>query len=320
MIPQKAINRLQEHCDVEVNPEDRVLTRCELIEKVADRDAVLCLLTDSIDREVLEAAAGRCRIFANYAVGYNNVDVEAATENGILVSNTPGVLTDTTADLAWALLFTAARRVVEADSFTRAGNYKGWGPMMFLGQDITGATLGIIGGGRIGTAFARKAQGFDMKILYHDVEPSAEFERETGAEYVARETLLGESDFVSIHVPLLPETTHLIGREELEMMKETAVLINTSRGPVIDEKALVDALRVGEIYAAGLDVFENEPELAPGLADLRNVVVLPHIASASIETRTKMGLMAVDNIIAATNGETPPNCVNEELCVNRVLT
>jgi lactate dehydrogenase-like 2-hydroxyacid dehydrogenase len=309
MIPQPAIERLRQHCEVTVNPEDRVLTRAELLREVAGRDAVLCLLTDTIDAAVLDAAKG-AKIFANYAVGYNNIDLQAASDRGILITNTPGVLTDTTAELAWALLFAVARRVVPADQFTRAGRFEGWGPMLFLGQDVTGKTLGIFGGGRIGSAFGKKAKGFEMKLLYCDVQRNPEFEAETGAEYVTKEKLLRESDFVSLHIPLLPETRHFIGAAELRLMKPTAILINTSRGPVIDEAALVDALRNRAIWGAGLDVFEAEPELAPGLAELDNVVILPHIASATIATRTQMGLMAAENILAALRGETPPNWVN----------
>ncbi|MHB9038505.1 MAG: 2-hydroxyacid dehydrogenase [Armatimonadota bacterium] len=317
MLPQPAIDLLKEHCDVEINPDDRVLTRDELLEKVAGRDAVLCLLTDAIDGEVLDAAGSQCKIFANYAVGFNNVDVNAATQRGIIITNTPGVLTDATADIAWALLFSTARRIVESDNWLRAGNFKGWGPMLFLGRDITGKTLGVIGAGRIGANFAKKSKGFEMKVLYTDVARNKTFEAETGGVFVDKETLLRESDFVSLHVPLMPETTHLIGEPEFKMMKDTAVLINTSRGPVVDEKALVKALKDGEIWGAGLDVFENEPELESGLADLDNVVIVPHIASATIETRTNMGLIAARNIIAVFDGQTPPNCVNPEVLANQ---
>jgi len=310
MLPQPAIDLLKTHCEVEINPEDRVLTNEELIAKVKGRDAVLCLLTDNINAEVLDAAQG-AKIFANYAVGYNNIDVAAAKVRGIMISNTPGVLTETTADLAWALLFATARRIVSADQYTRAGKFQGWSPMLFLGQDITGKTLGIYGGGRIGAAFGKKAKGFEMKIIYHDLVRNAQFEQETGATYVDRETILKESDFLSLHVPLLAETKHLISEAEFKMMKPTSILINTSRGPVIDEIALVKALREKEIWGAGLDVFEWEPELAPGLVELENVVIVPHIASASIETRTKMGVMAVENILAVMRGETPPNLVQD---------
>lgn len=308
-IPQPAIDLLTSSCQVEVNEEERVLSKAELIAKVKGRDAVLCLLTDTIDTEVLDAAQG-VKIFANYAVGYNNIDVEAATARKIWVSNTPGVLTDTTADLTWALIFAVARRIVEADRFTREGKFEGWGPMLFLGQDITGKTLGIFGCGRIGEAVGKRAQGFAMKLLYHDVARNFEFEKATGAAYVDKETLLKEADIITLHVPLLPETRHLIGARELSLMKPTAILINTSRGPVVDEKALVEALKAKQIYGAGLDVYEEEPKLSPGLAELDNVVILPHIGSASMETRTKMGLMAAENILAVMKGQIPPNHVN----------
>ncbi|GFN22317.1 2-hydroxyacid dehydrogenase [Thermanaeromonas sp. C210] len=310
-VPQPAIDLLAERCEVEVNPEDRVLSKGELIEKIKGRDGVFCLLTDKIDAEVMDAAPG-VKVFANMAVGYDNIDIPAATARGILVTNTPGVLTEATAEFAWALLFAVARRVVEADKFMRAGKYRAWGPMLMLGQEIHGKILGVIGGGRIGTAFARRAKGFDLKVLYTDVRPNAQFEAETGGRFVDKDTLLRESDFVSIHVPLTPSTRHLIGERELKLMKKSAILINTSRGPVVDEAALVKALREGEIWGAGLDVFEREPEMVPGLAELDNVVVCPHIASATWETRTAMATMAARNLLAALEGQLPPQCVNPE--------
>ena len=317
MIPEPAIELLRQYCEVEVNPDDRVLEKSELIEKVRGRDAVLCLLTDTIDDEVFEAAGPKCKLFANYAVGFNNVDVQAATKRGIIIANTPGVLDNATADLAWTLLFSVARRIVEADSYLRAGKFKGWGPMLLLGRDITGKTLGIIGTGRIGANLAKKASGFDMKILYNDVKPNLSFEEETGGVMVDKETLLREADFISLHVPLMPSTTHLIGEKEFKLMKKTAILINTSRGPVVDEKALVKALRDGEIWGAGLDVFENEPELEPGLDELDNVIIVPHIASATIDARTNMGMIAVRNIINVLTGKEPETCVNPEVLDNR---
>ncbi len=312
-IPRPGIDLLEESCDiVEINPEDRVLPKRELVDRIAGRDGVLCLLTDRIDREVLEAARG-VKIFANYAVGYDNIDVEAATELGIMVTNTPGVLTDATADMAWALLFAIARRIVESDRFTRERKFKGWGPMLFLGGDITGRTLGIIGAGRIGTAMALKSRGFHMRVLYSDVARNEVLESALGAERADLGTLLRESDYISIHVPLTGETRHLIGERELGLMKETAYLINTSRGPVVDERALVRALREGEIAGAALDVYEDEPRLAPGLAELDNVVLTPHIASATVETREKMAVMAAENLLAGLRGERPPNLVNPEV-------
>jgi glyoxylate reductase len=311
-IPQAGLDLLQDH-DVSLNPEDRVLSRDELIEKAKNKDAVLCLLTDKIDGQLMDALPS-VKIFANYAVGFDNIDLEAATQRKIAVTNTPGVLTGTTADMAWTLLMSAARRVVESDKFARAGKFKGWAPMMFLGVDIHYKTLGIIGMGRIGQAMAWRSRGFDMKILYTDRKRvPIELEKMLRVNFVTLEELLRESDFVSLHVPLRRSTHHLIGRKQLEMMKKTAVLVNTSRGPVVDEKALVEALKTRKIFSAGLDVFEDEPALAPGLAELDNAVVVPHIASASIDTRSKMSTMAAENIVAFFNGERPPNILNPEV-------
>lgn len=308
MLPEPAINLLKEHCNVEINLEDRALSKEELLMRIKKKEAVICLLSDIIDEDVI-IQAPKVKIYANYAVGYDNIDVKAATKRGIWVTNTPGVLTDTTAELAWALLFSVARRIVEADKFTRNGNYRGWAPMLFLGVDITGKTLGIIGSGRIGTAFGKKAKGFEMKILYYDLKRNLELEQETGAIFVDKETLLKESDFVSIHVPLMAETKHFLSETEFKLMKQTAILINTSRGPVVDEIALIRALKEKQILGAGLDVYEWEPKLTFGLTELDNVVLAPHIASASIETRTKMAFIAVENILAAMQGKVPPNCV-----------
>ena len=299
--------------DARINPDDRVLTRGELLDYVRGCDGVLCLLTDPIDAEVLDAAGAQCRIFANYAVGYNNIDVAAATARGIMVTNTPGVLTDATADHAWALLFSVARRIVEGDAFMRAGKFEGWGPLMFLGGDITGKTLGIVGAGRIGAAMALKSRGFGMRVLYADVARNEELESDLGAQWVDLDTLLAESDFVSLHVALTPETVHLINAERLGKMKPTAYLINTSRGPVVDEIALVDALTSRRIAGAGLDVYEDEPAMKPGLADCPNAVIVPHIASATNWTRSKMAEMAATNLVAGLKGETPPNLVNPEV-------
>ncbi|MFW6162077.1 MAG: 2-hydroxyacid dehydrogenase [Planctomycetota bacterium] len=312
-IPQPGIDLVTEAVEtVDVNPHDRVLTHEELVEGVRGRDGVLCLLTDTVDAAVLDAAQG-CRIFANYAVGYNNIDVEAATQRGIAVTNTPGVLTDATADLTWALLMTTARRLVEGDQFTRAGRFDGWAPMLFLGGDISGRTLGIVGAGRIGTAVALRSRGFRMRVLYFDRTQNEALEQAVGAERVELDTLLAEADFVCVHVDLNETTRHLIGAAELGRMKPSAYLINTSRGPVIDEAALVEALRGGEIAGAGLDVFEDEPTLAPGLAELPNVVVPPHLGSATIGTRTRMATLAATNLVARLRGERPPNIVNPEV-------
>lgn len=312
-IPQPALKFLQEKADVvDVNPHDRILEHQEFLESIARRDGVLCTLNNKVDAGTLDAAPS-VKVFANFAVGYNNINVAAATERGIVITNTPGVLTDATADLAWALLFATARRVVEADEFLRAGHFKGWAPMMYLGADITGSTLGIIGAGRIGTAMGLRAAAFRMNVLYCNSSSNSSELDGRGARRVEMDELLRESDFVSIHAPLNEKTRHLIGRDELARMKSTAHLINTARGPIVDEVALVDALRNSIIAGAGLDVFEDEPAMKPGLTELKNVVILPHIGSATIGTRTKMALMAAGNIIAVLNGERPDNPVNPEV-------
>lgn len=312
-IPQVGLDLLQKECEVKVNPHERVLTRQELIDGVKEADGLLCLLTDTIDKEVMDANP-KLKIISNYAVGYNNIDVEEATRRGIMVTNTPGVLTDTTADLTWAILMCVARRIVEADRFTRQGKFKQWSPMLFLGSDVHHSTLGIVGFGRIGRAVARRARGFEMKVLYTDVKRAPEkVEEELEAKFVFLDELLSSSDFVSLHAPLLPTTYHLIGEKELRRMKRTAFLINAARGPLVDEKALVRALKEGWIAGAALDVYENEPELTPGLAELDNVVLVPHIGSASTATREKMATMAATNLLAGLKGEVPPNLVNREV-------
>lgn len=306
--------------DVEVwpGPEDAGPSREEILAGVADADVLLSLLTETIDREVLEANSS-LRGVAQFAVGYNNIDVEAATDLGIPVSNTPGVLTETTADLTWALLLGAARRIPQGDRYMRAGKYKLWGPNLLLGDDVSKGgdgrrkVLGIIGFGRIGSAVARRALGFDMRVLAHDPYARDEIESDEHARWAELDDLLTESDFISIHALLTDETHHLIGARELEMMKPTAYLINAARGPIVDETALVEALREGRIAGAGLDVFENEPEMAPGLADLDDVVVLPHLGSASRATRDKMATMAAENALAMLAGERAPNCVNAQV-------
>lgn len=308
-IPQPGLDIVFENCDrADVNPDDRVLTREELLEQVKGRDGVLSLLTDTIDAGVMDAAKG-VKVFANYAVGFDNIDIEVAVRRGIRITNTPGVLTDAVADMAWALLFAAARRVAEGDRFMREGKWQGCGPMEFLGRDITGRTLGVVGAGRIGTNFGLKSSGFCMKVVYTDPVVCTELERKLQARRVELDELLRTADFVSIHVPLTAETTHLIGKRELQLMKPQAVMINTSRGPVVDEAALVEALRTGKIAAAGLDVYENEPEPAPGLLELPNVVTCPHIASATVGTRSKMALTAAENLVAVLQGREPPNPV-----------
>ena len=308
-----ALEIVRKQCKTEVFPYDRAMSRAELFDAIGDKDGLLCLLSDTIDSALLEAAP-RLRAISNLAVGYNNIDIAAATLRGIPVTNTPGVLTQTTADLTWALLMAAARRVAEGDRFTRAGRFGGWSPTLLLGTDVYGKTLGIVGMGRIGQAVAKRAAGFDMRILYADPQPlEPDTERALHATRVELDTLLRESDFVTLHVPLTDATHHLIGSEQLRLMKPTAYLFNTARGSVVDEKALVAALQKKQIAGAGLDVFENEPHIAPELLNLENVVLLPHIGSASVETRTRMAVMAAENLVAALRGEVPPNCVNPEV-------
>lgn len=314
VIPQPGIDLLRAHLDVEVNESDEPLSSDELRRRAGSHDALVTLLTDTIDGTVLQSGQGSLKIVANVAVGYDNIDVPAATAAGIMVSNTPGVLTETTADFAWALLMSVARRIPEAQSFLRAGKYQGWGIMTMLGEDIHGKTLGIAGFGRIGQAVAQRATGFGMKILYYDPVVHAEdAARRLNATSVDLNTLLRESDFVSVHTPLTPETRHMIGKEQFDLMKDTAYLINTSRGPVLDESALASALKANRIRGAALDVFENEPEIYPALLQLDNAVITPHIASASVATRGRMALMAAENVIAALGGQRPPTLVNDEL-------
>ncbi|MBL7172797.1 MAG: D-glycerate dehydrogenase [Desulfobacteraceae bacterium] len=313
-LPSAAMALLEENFEVECNPHNRVLTREELLSAVKGKDGLLPLLTDRIDTEVMDAAGPRLKIIANYAVGYNNIDVDAATARKIAVTNTPGVLTDTTADLTMALLLTVARRVVESDVYARAGRYQGWDPLLLLGADVHHKTLGLLGFGRVGFAVARRAAGFDMRILYYDqCRADADMEKQVGATCVDLEALLRESDFLSLHVPLTEGTRGLMGPENLSLMKPTAFIINTARGEVIDEEALVRALEEKAIAGAGLDVFEREPMIHPALAKMDNVVILPHIGSASMETRTRMGLIAAENLIAIFKGEIPPNCLNPEV-------
>ena len=312
-LPPETMAILRDQSVLTMNPHDRYLDKQEIIDGVRKVDGLLCLLTDAIDDEIL-AAGSNLKVVANFAVGFNNIDVSAATRRKIPVTNTPGVLTDTTADMAWALLLAAARRVAEGDRFVRTRAWQGWGPLQYMGGDVTGATLGIIGLGRIGQAVVRRARGFDMKVIYWNrTRLSPEQENELGVAYAVMDEVLRRSDFVSLHVALNDETTHLIGAQQLALMKPTACIINTARGPVIDEKALVSALQEGTIGAAGLDVYEHEPELEPGLYDLENAVLAPHLGSATIGTRTKMGNMAAENCLAGCRGERPPNLVNPEI-------
>jgi len=321
-LPEDAMRILKAKFEVEVWQGEMPPPKNILIEKVKKIDGLICLLTEGVDKEVIDAASPQLRGICQVAVGFDNIDVPAATKKGIYVTNTPGVLTETTADFAFTLLMATARRIAEADKYVRSGQWKvPWGLMMLLGQDVWGKIIGIVGIGRIGSAVARRAKGFNMKILYYDVYRNEQVERELGVEYVPLERLLKESDYITIHVPLTPETHHLINEERLRMMKKTACLINTSRGPVVDEKALYKALKEGWIWAAGLDVWEKEPiDLGNPLLELDNVTAAPHVSSGSIATRTKMAVMVAENMVAIQEGRVPPNLVNKEVLEVKPLT
>jgi glyoxylate reductase len=320
-LPERGLKIIKEHFDAEVWPEYAPPPKKVIIEKVRNVDGLVSLLSDKIDAEVFDAAP-KLKIVSQMAVGFDNIDIQEATKRGIYVTNTPEVLTDTTADFAWALLMAVARRIVEADKYVRTGQWKvGWHPSMFLGRDVHGATIGIVGAGRIGYAVAKRARGFNMKILFYDVIPRPEMEKELGAKRVDLDTLLKESDFVSIHVPLMKETYHMINAEKLKLMKKTAYLINNARGPIVDEKALYEALKEGRIAGAGLDVFEQEPTPVDNpLLKLDNVVVAPHISSASYETRSRMAEMVAENLVAFFEGKQPPNLVNPDVMKVRPLS
>jgi glyoxylate reductase len=302
-IPEAGL-RLLDGFDVTVLYE-RPPERGELLEAVRGANGILSTATEKVDGEVMDAAGEGLKAVANMAVGYDNIDVGAAKERGIVVTNTPGVLDETTADVAFMLMLAAARRLGEGERLLRAGKWEWWGPKQLRGLDVWGKKLGIVGLGRIGQAVARRARGFGMEILYHNRSRKEDAEEELGARYLELQDLLGESDFISIHTPLTDETRHLIGAKELERMKPGAVLVNTSRGPVVDEGALADALENGRIFAAGLDVYEEEPKVHPKLLELENVVLAPHIGSASIETRDKMATLAAENLAAVLRGERP---------------
>jgi lactate dehydrogenase-like 2-hydroxyacid dehydrogenase len=311
-IPNAGLDLLKKEYDVEVNPENRVLRKEEIIEGVRGKDGLLCLLTDKIDKDVL-LEEPNLKMVANYAVGFNNIDIKTATEKKIPVSNTPGILTDTTAELAWALILAVARRIAEDDRYTRAGKFSGWDPLLLLGMDLTKKTLAIIGAGRIGTAVGLKSRGFEMNVLYVDRTENNILEKKLGAKKVTLDEAIKKADVVSLHLPLIKDTRHMIGEKELQMMKETAILVNTSRGPVVDEQALIKALQKKWIFGAGLDVYENEPNVPLSLKKLDNVVLLPHVGSATFSTRSKMAVMAAENMIAGLKGNKPPNCVNPEI-------
>lgn len=309
-LPDSALTPLRQVCDIVVGSQSRPMSREALLEHIREIDGMIPTISDRIDASLLDAAI-RLKIIANFGVGYNHIDVDAATERGIMVTNTPDVLTDATAELAFALLLATARRIVEGDHRMRSGQFRYWAPLDFLGTEVSGKTLGILGFGRIGQAMAKRAKAFDMRLLCttrSPIDPS--IAGQYGITRVELESLLAQSDFISLHVPLTPETVHRIGSAEFTRMKSSAILINTSRGAVVDETALVEALKNGTIAAAGLDVYENEPMMASGLADLDNVVLLPHIGSATTETRTRMAEMAVTNLLEGLGGRIPPKCLN----------
>ncbi|MBI3805891.1 MAG: D-glycerate dehydrogenase [Nitrospirae bacterium] len=309
VLPDLIMEKIRRHFRLRFNRADRPLSKKEILAGIKMADGLISMLSDPIDREVIDAAP-RLRIIANYAVGYNNIDLKAAAERGIAVTNTPGVLTETTADLTWALIFAVARRLPEAERLARSGKWTGWAPTQLLGSDVFGKTLGIVGIGRIGQAVARRAAGFSMRLLYHSRKslPRRD-EAALNVSFVPFSRLLKESDFISLHLPLTNESHHLIDRRALASMKPTAFLINTARGPIVDEKALIRALRTGHLAGAGLDVFEDEPSLSPALRKLNNVVLLPHVGSASLETRIRMGERVLENLLAGLSGKRPPNVI-----------
>jgi len=303
---------LDQHFDVDYGKPSERISREELLKRVADKEGLVCLLTEKVDDQLLSAAP-KLRIASTVSVGYDNIDVAACTKHKVVATNTPGVLDDTTADFAWTLLMAIARRLLEGDAWMRSGTWPGWDLDQLVGGDIWGKTLGVLGFGRIGRGVARRARGFEMRVLYSDaVRASAEVETELNAEFVDRDRLFRESDFISVHVPLLPDTRHLISKDNLEKMKRTAFLVNTSRGPVVDEAALAAALENKKIAGAALDVFEHEPKVHPALLTRKDLILTPHIASASVETRTKMAVMAANNVVALFEGRRPPNAINAD--------
>jgi len=309
-LPDAVMADIERTCEVVPNQADRPMARETILQQIEGKDGLLCMITDTVDPELLDRAPG-LKIIANYGVGFNNIDVAAATRRGIPVTNTPGVLTEATADITFALILAAGRRVVAGDRYTREGRFQFWAPLHFLGSEISGKTIGIIGMGRIGQAVAKRAAGFNMTILYSSRRRLTDAsEHALQATFADMETLLARSDFVSLHVPLNEQTHHLIDSAALNRMRPEAFLINTSRGPVVDEAALCTALQNRTIAGAGLDVYEHEPAVTPGLLSLDNVVLLPHVGSATIETRTKMARLAADNLLAGLAGQKPPNCLN----------
>ena len=310
-VPPPAVELLRDAgLAADVCDQDDPPDRPTLLKRVPGVAGLITMLSERVDGELLKAAGPSLRVVANFAVGFDNIDIPACAAAGVRVTNTPGVLTDATADLAWALILSAARRVVEGDKLVRSGQWTGWTPLQLLGLQLTGSTLGLVGAGRIGTAVGLRSLGFGMNVLYADERVNPELEQRVGAKRVALDQLLPAADVLSLHVPLTPQTRHLINAARLATMKPTAILINTSRGPVVDEAALVAALRNRRIAAAGFDVYEHEPRLTPGLADLPNVVLLPHLGSAATATRQKMSRMVAENVIAVLSGREPPNPVN----------
>jgi len=308
----ETLDYLAQHCEIESNQQDVPLDPETLAQRLKDAGGVMCCLTDRIDGQLL-ARCPQLKVAANIAVGYNNIDLAACTARGVVATNTPEVLTDTTADLAFTLMLAAARRLTEAEAYVREGNWRGWHLKQLLGVDVHHATLGIIGMGRIGRVIARRAQGFEMRVIYHDpVRLSADIEQRLGATYASKDDLLAQADFVILQMPYMPQTHHLIGAAELKKMKPSAILINSTRGGIVDDAALVRALKDGTIRAAGLDTFEGEPQLNPGFLELKNVVLAPHIGSSTEATRRAMAMTAAQNAVAALTGGTPPNLLNPE--------
>jgi len=312
-VPEQVRRHLAEHCRLEVWDGQGVMPRAELLDRVAGKAGLVAMLTDRVDGELLDRAGRQLRVVANYAVGHDNLDLQACTARGVLATNTPNVVTEATADLTWALLLASARRIAEGDRFLRARRPWIWGPELFLGFEVHGKTLGVIGPGRIGQAVARRAAGFAMPVLYtarRRLPPDDE--AALGVSWRELDQLLAEADFVTVHTGLSPATRHLIGPEQLARMKPTAVLVNTARGPIVDEAALAAALRDGQLGAAGLDVFEREPEVHPDLLELDNVTIVPHLGTATLKTRVAMGMTAAANLLAALEGRRPPNLLNAE--------
>ena len=314
-IPDEAMARLSPYFEIEHYDKHTAIPRAKLLSKIKEKEGLLCILTDKVNSELL-AAAPKLKAVATYSVGFDHIDIKACSDRGVVVSNTPGVLTESTADFTWALLLSAARRVVEGDKFMRAGRYKGWDPMMLLGTDVHGKTLGVVGFGRIGQAVARRAAGFGMRVVYYDRQRLfPEVEKEFGAQYCDFDELLRQSDFVTLHCVLDDSTFHLIDDRAFALMKRSAYLVNAARGPIVDEKSLVKALKNGRIRGAALDVYELEPKMAAGLNKLPNAVIVPHLASASLETRTKMGVMAAEGLVdALVRRKVPAHPVNRETC------